>query len=62
MNQFKKFLVTFAAFAAVLCVIIASAGAMNSGKCIYIVCGILNLANIYPVVKFAVKILKNLPE
>lgn len=62
MNQFKQFLFALAAFAAVLCIVIASAGAMNTGVGIYIVCGFLNLANIYPVVRFAKSKLQSMKD
>lgn len=59
MEQFKQFLITLAAFAAALCLIVSSACAINTGKGFFIVCGILNLSNIYPVIKFAINNLKN---
>jgi hypothetical protein len=57
-KQLKNFLATFAAFLFILAIVIASAGAMNYGGALYTVCGILNLANLYPVIKWTAKRLR----
>lgn len=58
-RQFKNFVATFAAFLAILVVVIASAGAISYGGWLYVACGIINLATIYPLVRWAAKRLRS---
>ena len=58
-KQFKNFVATFAAFLAILVVVITSAGAINYGGWLYTACGIINLATLYPIIKWAAKRLRS---